>query len=178
MNNRIGIYPGTFDPIHKGHIAFATAAISSLSLDRVLFIPERVHLRKTGVADFYSRIAYAQQQLKNIPHCEVIEVDSVPQTMTAVSQELSTLFEQNSIVMLIGSDNLQSLADWVGIADFLRSVELCVGIRGDDTAQTLAPHIADLEKALGYKVTYTMVTTDYSDVSSTEIRRASGYRPL
>ena len=178
MNNRVGIYPGTFDPIHIGHVTFARETMDKLSLDRVLFIPERVHLRKTGVSDFYARIDYANETLKDIPQFEVIELTSVPQTMTAVSKELSELFEQNHIVMLIGSDNLKSLASWVDIADFLMDVELAIGLRGDDTVETLTPSITDLEKKLGYPVKYTMITTPHGDVSSTKIRSSVGYEPL
>ena len=38
---RIGIYAGTFDPVHAGHVAFALQSLEAAKLDRVYFLPER-----------------------------------------------------------------------------------------------------------------------------------------
>jgi nicotinate-nucleotide adenylyltransferase len=46
---KIGIFAGTFDPIHEGHVAFAQAVLADLSLDKIYFLPERQPRRKTNV---------------------------------------------------------------------------------------------------------------------------------
>ena len=41
MKSRVGVFGGTFDPVHVGHLAIALAALESIPLDRVLFVPVR-----------------------------------------------------------------------------------------------------------------------------------------
>ncbi|HEU5121705.1 MAG TPA: adenylyltransferase/cytidyltransferase family protein, partial [Candidatus Saccharimonadales bacterium] len=54
---RIGIYSGTFDPVHYGHIAFAASAIRACNLDEVVFLPEPQPRYKAGVTDIAHRLA-------------------------------------------------------------------------------------------------------------------------
>ena len=58
--NRVGILSGSFDPVHKGHIAFAIDAMKQAKLDEVYFLPEVKPRRKPGVSHVSHRIAMLQ----------------------------------------------------------------------------------------------------------------------
>ena len=55
----IGLFGGTFDPIHKGHLALAAAALERCDLGRIYFVPTNVPPHKTAqpVASFFHRYA-------------------------------------------------------------------------------------------------------------------------
>jgi cytidyltransferase-like protein len=64
--SRIGIYSGTFDPVHAGHMAFALQAMQEAKLDRLYFLPERRPRYKQGVEHFAHRVAMLERAiLKN-----------------------------------------------------------------------------------------------------------------
>jgi nicotinate-nucleotide adenylyltransferase len=178
MKHRIGIYPGTFNPLHIGHISFAQQALETCGLERVVFLPERAPRGKIGVAHIDSRVRFAEQQLSNYPNFEIRTLKATPQTLEAQRRELKDIFDRSTVVLLVGTDTLTSLADWQDIDTLLRDHELCVGIRDDETNESVAAMMARLESVLERSVTYHIVETPHRHVSSTRIRSASGYRPL
>ena len=64
---RVGIYPGAFDPVHKGHIAFALAAITAHQLDKVFFLPEPSPRHKQGVKALDHRVEMVRLATANDP---------------------------------------------------------------------------------------------------------------
>ena len=66
---RIGIFAGTFDPVHAGHIAFALQAAEIAKLDEVVFIPERRPLSKSSTEHFGHRVAMIRQAI--MPHSKL-----------------------------------------------------------------------------------------------------------
>lgn len=175
---RIGVYPGTFNPIHEGHIAFACQAIIQCKLDKVILLPERAPRGKYGVASFEARVSYIQQKVNDLQNIEIRIVKVVPQTLPSVRQELCSDFEGNTAVLLVGSDMAATLHKWEGIGSFLKSYELCVGLRGAETQESTAVYINNLEKLLQQHVTYHVIDTPHKYVSSTAIRAQPGYAPL
>ena len=67
MVKRIGIFAGTFDPVHKGHISFALQAIEAAGLDEVVFLPEPRPRHKQSVTDQSHRIAMINLAIKAYP---------------------------------------------------------------------------------------------------------------
>ena len=75
---RIGIYGGTFNPPHMGHILAATEAVKRLNLDRVLLIPDRIAPHKQLPEDSASpeqRLAMLKIAVDTIPNLEVSDLE-------------------------------------------------------------------------------------------------------
>lgn len=114
----IGVFGGTFDPIHIGHLAGAQDAASQLGLDRVLFVPNRVPPHKqglpvTGVDDRVAmvRLSIADNVLFELSLAELSRVGPsyTLDTMRALRAEMGS---KTKLVFLTGRDALGSLHAW------------------------------------------------------------------
>ncbi len=116
---KIGIYGGTFDPIHRGHIAAAKAAVKQLRLDRLLLIPASVPPHKelscgsAGGQDRYEMAVLATAALG--PWAKVLDVELRRTGKSYTSDTLRLLKEQypeDELWLLMGTDMFLSLHTW------------------------------------------------------------------
>lgn len=140
---RVGIYAGTFDPVHSGHVAFALQALEAADLDKVYFLPERQPRNKTQVEHFGHRAAMLERALKPHPRLELIEMVDRNFSVKGTLPRLRKRFAGASLVFLFGSDVVRSLADWPDAGRFLKNAELVIGIRSRDKRADLRRIIAD-----------------------------------
>lgn len=113
----IGIFGGTFDPIHNGHLILARDAIEQLSLDEVIFVPAAVSPHKLAqsltAADI--RVEMIRAAIAGEPH---LCVDPLELTRPAPSYTVDTVEALRTrdpdarFVCLIGEDNLARLPGW------------------------------------------------------------------
>ena len=129
MKKRIGIFSGTFDPVHEGHLAFASEAISTAGLDELLVIVEHTPLGKTPHATINDRLAMTQSAFSNVPNVTVR-----PSTSGSTRfSDISELAQTNEIFLLLGSDVAARVHAWHDIAKWSSDVAIIVGIRGATT---------------------------------------------
>lgn len=164
--------------MHIGHLSFALKALDACRLDRIILLPERYPRGKQRVADFDARIKYIEELTRAFSQIEVTILKSMPITLESEKRELSHIFQKNNVVLLMGSDTIQSLNQWQDINLVLKDHELCVGIRGNDSTETVDKCIATLEQEFEISIIYHTVTTPHKDVSSTMIRASTDYEPL
>ena len=126
---RVGIYAGTFNPVHSGHIAFALQAAREAELDRVYFLPERRPRFKQGVEHFGHRVAMLKRAAKPHPQFSVLELNDIDFTVDRTLPKLSDRFRGGQLIFLLGSDAALQLADWPNLGRFLNKVEIVVGLR-------------------------------------------------
>lgn len=129
---RIGIYSGSFNPIHTGHIAFALQALTAARLDRVYLMPERYRPGKTDMAHYGHRVAMVRQAIKPYARLGLIDSSDVSFSVSRTLPKLSNMFYGSSLVFLFGSDTLSTLKDWPRVELLLKSSELVVGVREGD----------------------------------------------
>lgn len=159
----IGIYSGSFDPIHEGHIAFAEEAMKTCGLETILFLPERFPRGKPNVSPISERLTELEITLANKPflvghtHTDRFTVD---ETLT----ELETLYPNTHFTFLIGSDVALNLPNWPNIERLASRYDFAVGMREGDTKQAVT---ATLSRIVA---TYTLFETKYGHVSSRNLR--------
>jgi len=165
---RIGIYSGTFNPVHAGHISFALQSINEARLDKVYFMPERYRQQKQDVAHYGHRVAMVRQAIK--PHRKLGIIES-PQVSFSVDKTLPKLqlqFANDQLVFLFGSDSLAKMSGWLNIKRLLTCSELAIGIRADDGGR-----IAQLVDSLPVPPRDIYIIDSFApSVSSTKIREA------
>ena len=111
---RIGVFGGSFDPVHVGHLAIALAAIETVPLDLVLFVPaRRSPLKERGPVasetDRYEMLVRATTTESRFAVSRV-ELDREPPSYTV--DTLGLLSEQGQLFLLLGSDALAELDRW------------------------------------------------------------------
>lgn len=166
---RIGIYAGTFDPVHAGHIAFALQAIEQAKLDKLYFLPERRPRHKPGVEHFAHRVAMLKQASLPHPKFYVLESVEVAFTVKRTLPLLTQKFKGAQLVFLFGSDAVAGLPNWPQADQLLKNSELVIAAReGKDTKQlqnAIEQWPVQPKGAL-------MLTSFAPKVSSTEVREA------
>ena len=166
---RIGIYSGTFDPVHAGHIAFALQALEMASLDRIYFLPERRPRYKPGVEHFAHRVAMLKQATVPYQQFYVLEAVDTAFTVKRTLPMLKQKFKRDQLVFLFGSDAVADLPNWPYSAQLLSSSELVIAAReGKNTT--------DLQAAISAWTVQpqaaVMLTSFAPLVSSTIVREA------
>ncbi|WP_417917055.1 nicotinate-nucleotide adenylyltransferase [Candidatus Electronema sp. JC] len=126
---RIGLFGGTFDPVHTGHLAIAEQAADELRLDQVLFIPaaDPPHKRKTW-ASYGQRVAMLEAALAG---CARFSISLIEAELPAPSYTVDTLRElrqrlAGQFYFLLGADSLLELHLWHRFQDLLKLTKFIV----------------------------------------------------
>lgn len=168
-DSRIGIYAGTFDPVHSGHVAFALQALQAAKLDAVYFLPERQPRGKQQVEHFGHRVGMLERALKPHPQLEVKELVDANFSVKRTLPQLRQRFPDSRLVFLFGSDIVPGLNDWPHADRLLKDNELVIGIRSHHNRDDLRGLIE------GWSVrpkSVTMFDSYAADVSSGIVREA------
>lgn len=172
---RIGIFGGTFNPPHIGHIRAAQAALKDLKLDRVLMMPANIAPHKTAAADVPSpehRLEMLRLSVADVPGLEVSDLEiargGVSYTWQTVEQ-VHRMYPDAKLTLLLGSDMFASFPNWKEPEKILANASIgvfCRGVRGElgQIHQTKA-----LLEAHGNEVL--LIGNDAVDISSTQLRR-------
>lgn len=169
MTKRVGIYSGTFDPVHPGHIAFAQATLAQCKLDTVVFLPEPQPRGKVGVSPLERRVQLLQQAVEQLEGLEVAVLSAPRFTVKDTLPEIEQRFAGAELTLLAGSDVVPGLPQWKGVDSLLSRVSLAVGMRAGDSTETVLQALAQLE-ASGHPCAYTLIHTEYAHLSSSQLR--------
>lgn len=130
------LFGGSFDPVHSGHLAIAAAAVAAAGLDRILFLPAACSPFKTGQQHYFSdaqRLAMLRQAVISIPQAEVSELDlqlPPPSYSWRVVEECRTLYPEDELYWLMGTDQWEQLHRWARYDYLCRNLTFIVYHRG------------------------------------------------
>jgi len=173
MERHIGIYSGTFDPIHSGHIAFAQEAMRICHIDNVVFLPETQPRVKNAVTPIADRLKFIQNAIADIHSLSVIQLASTQFSTATTLPELQTVFNDAKFTLLLGSDVVRTfLYRWKDLHILLGQVSLAIGMRDGDTVDEITSILKDVEMRHKIAIDYTFIYTDHSHVASTHIRNS------
>ena len=139
-HTRLGVFGGSFDPIHNGHLAMATLAREHLGLSHVLFVPAGVppHKRRTVHAPAEHRLAMLERALDGLGQCSVYRGELDRDGPSYTVDTLAAIADEHpgaELFFLIGSDNLTEIRTWHRYRDILSAVTLCVAHRPGHAAR-------------------------------------------
>jgi nicotinate-nucleotide adenylyltransferase len=165
--NKIGIYSGSFDPVHLGHITFALQAIETANLAKVYFLPERLPLDKPYLEHFGHRVAMIKSAIKPHRKLDILEIEDRTFSVKKTLPKLLKKFESSELVFLFGSDKVKSMADWPDFNSLLNNSEILIGIRKGDSIEQIT------ECTLRWPKSPLNVIFSYSpEIQSVDIRKS------
>lgn len=144
---KLGVFGGTFDPVHHGHLAIALAAIESLGLDRVLFVPARRSPLKTAepIASEADRLAMLERAIVGEPRFGVsrIELDRPGPSYTV--DTLEAMAGDGALFLILGADAARDLGRWKDPERIRRCATLVIARRpGTETSDGAAGILLDM----------------------------------
>ncbi len=139
---RLGVLGGTFDPVHRGHLALAGAARDELGLEQVLFVPAGQPWRKTGqeIGANEDRLAMLRLALEGDPSFQIatLELERSGASYTADTLEaLAAPRRGDERYFIVGQDALADLPNWVRPERILELARLAVARRPEVSAEAL-----------------------------------------
>jgi nicotinate-nucleotide adenylyltransferase len=172
---RIGIYGGTFNPPHLGHMLAARQAVRLLRLDRLLLIPDRIAPHKVlpeGSASPEERMQMLQLAAAGIEKAEVsdIELRREGTSFTYLTiLELKQLYPEAELVLIMGTDMFLSFDKWRETKIITDHAALGVLYRGEKGEKAAIDAKKAEMEANGVKVE--LIENEVTAISSTDLRR-------
>lgn len=175
---RIGLYGGTFNPIHKGHLLLAQAVHAALNLDTLFFIPAAHPPHKPQDLPFHHRYAMVKRALAS--QTTAFEISDIEERRPGPSYTIDTLkhFHQKhpkaQLWWLLGEDALHNLHQWHQAEYFHHYTRFAVIPREgypSTSSRHIAQHLPHLTHCLD------RIASSPNSASSTQIRQALKQNP-
>lgn len=175
----IGVYGGTFDPPHWGHITAARAAMEQLGLDKLVLIPDRVPPHKAlpeGSASPEQRLEMAALATAELGRrAEVSDWElrrDGPSYTSDTLAELRREYPEDTLWLLMGSDMFLSLQTWHAPEEIMALARIAPFSReAEDESAAFAAQKARLEREYGAQICIVQ-NPEVRELSSTEVRAA------
>ena len=175
----IGVYGGTFDPPHWGHITAARAAMEQLGLDKLVLIPDRVPPHKAlpeGSASPEQRLEMAALATAELgKRTEVSDRElrrSGPSYTADTLAALRREYPEDTLWLLMGSDMFLSLQTWHAPEEVMALARIAPFSReAEDESAAVAAQKARLEREYGAQIQIVQ-NPEVRELSSTEVRAA------
>ena len=172
---KIGIYGGTFNPVHTGHIHAAKQAAELLRLDKLLMIPDRIAPHKqipSGSPTPEQRLEMLLLAMKNEPLIEVsdIELKREGKSYSYLTVEaLRRQYPEAELYLLMGTDMFLSFQTWMNPDRIMAQATLAVMCRGEKGEKEKILAQKKVLEDMGAKVE--LVENRILAISSTQLRR-------
>jgi nicotinate-nucleotide adenylyltransferase len=172
---RIGLFGGSFNPVHLGHLIMAQDAVQAGDLDELWFIPcgAPPHKEVRDLAPTEHRLAMLTRAISGDARfacCEIELRRTGPSYSVDTVRELTARHEGVDFFFLIGSDSLFDLHGWREAAELIRRCGWIVVARPGFDARALSPESLRLPPDLAARVTQCVVAGHPVGISSSDIR--------
>jgi nicotinate-nucleotide adenylyltransferase len=172
---RLGLFGGSFDPIHYGHITPVKEAKEILGIDRVVYLPTAEPPHKPGrqFAPPYSRFAMVELALLDEPDLEVSPLELTPDRPAFTVDSLlffKGLYPDAELFLIIGGDSFAELHTWRSWEEIVELAELVVLMRPDSGWSQLRNRVPPQIASLAESDRVHFVSNTPIAVSATELR--------
>lgn len=160
---KLGVYVGSFNPIHKGHIGIVRYLINKKILDYVIIVPTDGYWNKTDLLDLNHRI----NMIKTYENDNIIvdtELNELPYTYLILNK-LEEKYPLDELHLIIGSDNLKQFSKWKNIDEIFKHKIVVINRNNYNSEELINKHNFNNEV---FKVIDNPFKYNYN---STEIRK-------
>ncbi len=169
---KTGIFGGSFDPVHNGHVNAAKTFLEEINPDRLLIIPNFLppHKDAPQLAPAEDRLAMCRIAFTGDPRIEVSDLEiqrGGPSYTSDTLEELSELYPEDEFCLLVGGDMLLSFEDWHNWHRIIEKAALVCAPRTWEEENVLTAKAGELMSE-GAEVR--ILPIDVCEISSTQIR--------
>lgn len=169
---KIGIFGGSFNPVHCGHIYLAESVRDSLGLDRVIFVPSKIspHKSNSEYVSEYHRLKMLELAVEGEKGFEISEYELRCERISYsiyTAEHFRKKFPDDELYLLIGSDMFLSFEKWYRFEDIMKLVTLVVVSRESQDYQPVEEKYREFSR-LGKII---ICPVPAFPASSTEIRK-------
>ncbi|PCI75984.1 nicotinate (nicotinamide) nucleotide adenylyltransferase [Candidatus Aerophobetes bacterium] len=135
MKKKIGVFGGSFDPIHMGHINLAMHLSEQIGLDQVLFCPAKISpfkVKTPPIVSYDQRCLMVEQALEGIDNFFLTRVDEhrqAPSFMIDTLIDLKKTYVNDTFFLMLASDAYLHFSQWKQASRILSMATLLVGTR-------------------------------------------------
>jgi nicotinate (nicotinamide) nucleotide adenylyltransferase len=110
---QLGIYPGSFDPSHKGHLFVCEEAIKS-GIDKILIVPSYNHALKNNIANYDFRFKLCEETFKDLKDVEISYIEKIYEIKYTIDtlNVVRDIYKYDEYRLLIGRDILEETYKW------------------------------------------------------------------
>lgn len=169
---KYGIFGGSFNPIHYGHLMICEYIKDEMGLDKVIFIPTGNPPHKDLVVSAKDRYEMVRLAISPNPDFEISDIETTRVKMSYTVdtiRELKKIYREEKLYFLIGLDSIFQLKTWMKIGDLSKEIEFVVALRpGYINKEEINREIDFLRENFGTKVN--LINTPLYEISSTDLR--------
>lgn len=169
---KYGIFGGSFNPIHYGHLMICEYIKEEMGLDKVIFIPTGNPPHKEIGVSAEDRYEMVRLAISPNPDFEISDIETtrvkLSYTVDTI-RELKKIYKEEKLYFLIGLDSLFQLKTWKKIEDLSQEIEFVVALRpGYINKEEINREIDFLRENFGTKIN--LIKTPLYEISSTDLR--------
>ncbi len=169
---KYGIFGGSFNPIHYGHLMICEYIKEEMGLDKVIFIPTGNPPHKDLGVSAEDRYEMVKLAISPNPDFEISDIETTRVNLSYTVdtiRELKEIYKEEKLYFLIGLDSLFQLKTWKKIGDLSQEIEFVVALRpGYIDKEEIDNEIDFLRENFGTKIN--LINTPLYEISSTDLR--------
>lgn len=171
---KVGIFGGTFNPVHTAHLIIAETAREEAGLDDVLFVPSGCSYLKniSEILPARERVNMTGLAIEDNPHfaLSTIEIDRGGNSYTCDTlTELKERYPEQEYYLIVGADNLFTMEQWKDAEAVFQNAKILAAVRGDRKRDDMEGKIAQLKEKYGADIS--LLDVRHLDISSSMIRK-------
>ncbi|MCQ2418375.1 MAG: nicotinate (nicotinamide) nucleotide adenylyltransferase [Clostridia bacterium] len=177
---KIGVFGGTFNPIHNGHVLAIREFAEKMQLDSLYVIPAAIPPHKEvpdGSPDAKTRLQMVRSAVKELPYAKVSDLELKREGKSYTSdtlRELKAIHPDDTLYLLVGTDSFLKLDTWHEPEIICELATIVCVHREDDPNDLLSAQRSRLKEL--YNAQSIILNNRYEEISSSEVRRMLTFR--
>ncbi len=167
---KIGVFGGTFNPVHLGHTHLAQSVFESLKLDSMLIIPDKIPPHKQAVlVDENHRLEMLKLAFEKYSWSQISDIEFKREGKSysvLTLRELKNIYPNDQFYFVMGSDMLLSFKQWFCYEEILSLCSLAVVARNKQDIEKISEYANELDGNIN------IVSVKPLEISSTQVRNA------
>lgn len=172
---KIGVFGGSFDPLHIGHLMMAQFALEEAALDCVYFMPNGrpPHKSNRKISSGQVRLEMCKRAVLHKEKFDVLDYEikntqKIHYTIDTIDYLTKNKFSGDRLFFIVGADSVFQIETWKSFQSLLKKVTFLCFNRGEKPVQALADKIERLERTYGARII--VINMPVINISSTLIR--------